>query len=358
MRKTLLVTLEWPPMLGGVSEYLSGLFKALPEDRVAVLHDRRPLESRRRLAWLGTIPKAWKMAKRTDAELIAVSHLLPVGYVALILKWFLKTPYVVFVHGLDLKTLKRNPWKRYWGRFILRRAERVFANSSHTKALAVEFVGSPDMVTVIHPCPSGPSMREASPGKVVELRERYGLAGHKVLLTIGRLVERKGVDTVIMDLDAIGKFCSDVKYLVVGDGPDRERLKRLAKEHGVEQRVVFAGAADAEELADHFGLGDVFIMLARETEGDVEGFGIVYLEAGYHRLPVVAGRSGGVPEAVVDGKTGVLVDPGGGDEVVGAVCSLMKDAGRAERLGAAARERVEREFTWSHQAETFMSSIS
>jgi len=358
MRKILLITLEWPPMHGGISEYLSGLFHALPQERTAVLHDKRVLDGKGRLRWLGTIPRAWRMAEETGAELIAVSHLLPMGYVALILKWFRKTPYLVFVHGLDLKMLKRNPWKRYWGRLILRNAERVIANSAHTRSIAKGFVGSVDRITVIHPCPSGPSMREADPAKVVELRKRYGLEGRAVLITVCRLVERKGVDTVVGDLEAIGKFCGDVKYLVVGDGPDRERLKRLAKEFKVDDRIVFAGAVDAGELAEHFALGDVFVMLARETEDDVEGFGIVFLEAGFHRLPSVAGRSGGVPEAVLDGKTGLLVDPGGGDEVVSAVCGLFKDKSRASRLGEASHERVLREFTWAHQAERFMEAIA
>lgn len=358
MRKMLLITLEWPPMHGGVSEYLSGLFRALPEDRVAVLYDKSVLEGHGRLRWLSTIPKALNMAKETEAEMIAVSHLLPMGYVALFLKIFQKLPYIVFVHGLDLKMLKRNPWKRFLGKLILKNAERVIANSHHTESLAKAYCSTPEHITVVHPCPSGPAMQKTNPENVAKLRKKYGLGDEPVIITICRLVERKGVDTVISDLEAIGKFCSNVKYLVVGDGPDRERLKRLAREYHVQDKVIFTGEVDADEIADHFALGDVFVMLARETDNDVEGFGIVYLEAGHHRLPVIAGRSGGVPEAVLDGKTGVLVDPGGGDEVVSAICGLIKDKNLARRLGETSHQRVQDEFTWAHQAERFMDVIS
>lgn len=358
MRKILLITLEWPPMHGGISEYLSGLFHMLPDEKVAVLHDKNVLNGKGRFRWLGTIQKAWTMAAETEAELIAVSHLLPMGYVALILKWFRKTPYVVFVHGLDLKMLRRNPWKRFFGRIILRNAERIFANSYHTQSLAKEYVGTVDHITVIYPCPSGPAMHHSNPEKVRALKKQYSLEQTSVIITVCRLVERKGIDTVIANLEAIGKFCGDAKYLIVGDGPDRERLKRLAREYKVENRIIFVGAVDADDITNYFELGDVFVMLARETENDVEGFGIVYLEAGYHHLPVVAGRSGGVPEAVLDGKTGVLVDPGGGDEVVSAVCSLIKDKGLASRLGEASHKRVREEFTWEHQAQRFMDVLS
>lgn len=358
MRKILLITLEWPPMHGGVSEYLSGLFSALPEDRVAVLYDKTVLEGLGRMRWISTISKAVQMAKETNAEMVAVSHLLPMGYVALFLKLFHKKPYIVFVHGLDVKMLRRNPWKRFLGKLILKNAERVIANSHHTESLAREYCNNPEQIVVIYPCPSGPAMRIVNPEKVQELREKYQLGNAQVLITVCRLVERKGVDTVISDLEAIGKFCNDVKYLVVGDGPDRERLKRLSREYKVEDKIIFTGKVDADDIADHFGLGDVFLMLARETENDVEGFGIVYLEAGYHKLPVVAGRSGGVPEAVLDGKTGVLVDPGGGDQMVSAVCGLFKDRALARRLGEEAQRRVKEEFTWAHQAERLKDVLS
>ncbi len=153
----------------------------------------------------------------------------------------------------------------------------------------------------------------------------------------------------------------DVKYRIVGDGPERTRLLRLAEELDVRRSVDFAGPVDDVALMDYYRTCDIFVMPSREaTDGsDIEGFGIVFLEANLFGKPVIAGRSGGILDAVVDGQTGLIVDPMNIDEIADSVLTLFKDPVFARQLGQQGRERALRDFTYeriARQAALIMST--
>ncbi|NLB96282.1 MAG: glycosyltransferase, partial [Armatimonadetes bacterium] len=173
-----------------------------------------------------------------------------------------------------------------------------------------------------------------------------------VLVTVSRLLERKGHDVVLRALPRIAAAVPEVAYLVAGTGPREPVLRRLAGELGVAERVVFAGRVPDEELADYYGAADVFIHPNRELpNGDVEGFGIVFLEANAAGKPVIGGNSGGTPDAVVDGVTGFLIDPNDVDAVADAAIRLLTDRDLARKLGEQGRERARTEFTWERAVE-------
>jgi phosphatidylinositol alpha-1,6-mannosyltransferase len=184
-----------------------------------------------------------------------------------------------------------------------------------------------------------------------EVRRRLGLAGRPVIVCVSRLVPRKGQDVLIRALPAIRRRVPDAALLCVGGGPYLPTLQRLAREVGVD--AVFTGSVPWEALPAHYDAGDVFAMPCRTRRGglEVEGLGIVFLEASATGLPVVAGRSGGSPDAVLDGTTGRVVDGTSVDVVADVVASLLEDPARAERLGAAGRDWVEREWRWDVLAE-------
>ena len=163
------------------------------------------------------------------------------------------------------------------------------------------------------------------------------------LLTVGRLIPRKGQDVVIRAMGMLRTRYPQLRYVVVGDGPDRERLQHLVAEHSLQDRVRLVGRLGAEQLEGALQDADLFVMPAREESGgDTEGYGLVFLEAGARGLPVVGGRSGGVPAAVVSGENGELVDRPQEPEAVAQVLgSLLSDAGRMARLGAGGRKRYE-----------------
>ncbi|MGX7826908.1 glycosyltransferase family 4 protein [Actinokineospora sp. 24-640] len=181
-----------------------------------------------------------------------------------------------------------------------------------------------------------------------ELRVRYGLGDRPVVVCVSRLMPRKGQDVLIRALPAIRAAAPDAKLLLVGGGPYRSRLTALAASTGMSEHVVFTGSVPWSELPAHYAVGDVFAMPCRtHARGlDVEGLGIVFLEAAATGLPVVAGDSGGAPETVEDGHTGHMVDGRSVEEVADRVGALLADPSRARSMGAAGREWMRRAWTW------------
>ncbi|GAA1589919.1 glycosyltransferase family 4 protein [Actinomadura kijaniata] len=186
-----------------------------------------------------------------------------------------------------------------------------------------------------------------------EIRARHGLTGRPVVVCVSRLVPRKGQDALVHAWPRVLRAVPDAALLLVGGGPYRAELERLAADRGVAGSVVFTGSVPWEELPAHYDAGDVFAMPCRTRRGglDVEGLGIVYLEASATGLPVVAGDSGGAPDAVLDGETGVVVRGRSVPDVAAALVDLLTDPGRARKMGARGREWVEREWRWGIQAE-------
>jgi phosphatidylinositol alpha-1,6-mannosyltransferase len=168
---------------------------------------------------------------------------------------------------------------------------------------------------------------------------------------------------VIRALPAVLKQVPDAAYLLVGDGPDRRRLEQLARKHGVADAVVFAGEVPNQELPDYYNLCDAFVMLSRDrclkTGGSLgEGFGIVFLEAAACGKPAVGGRSGGIPEAVSDGVSGLLADPLDVPAVAQTITQLLQDPDLAHRLGEQGRKRVMEQFTWQRSCEDLLNALN
>src|SRR6185503_18645581 len=186
-----------------------------------------------------------------------------------------------------------------------------------------------------------------------EMRSRYGLGDRPVVVCLSRLVPRKGQDMLIRALSAIRERVDGAVLVIVGAGPYLATLHRLAREAGVTEHVVFTGGVPGAELPAHHAMADVFAMPCR-TRGaglDVEGLGIVFLEASATGVPVVAGRSGGAPEAVRDGETGVVVDGWDVGAIAASVGELLAEPDRAARMGTAGRRWVVDKWQWSTQAE-------
>ncbi|MCZ0728013.1 glycosyltransferase family 4 protein [Mycolicibacterium iranicum] len=186
-----------------------------------------------------------------------------------------------------------------------------------------------------------------------ELRARYGLGSRPVVVCLSRLVPRKGQDMLIRALPAIRQRVPGAALVIVGGGPYRTSLHRLAHTFGVAEHVVFTDGVPGDELPAHHAMADVFAMPCR-TRGsglDVEGLGIVYLEASSVGVPVVAGRSGGAPETVVDGETGHVVDGWDVGAIAAAVGNLLADPARAAEMGAAGRRWAVDNWQWSRQAQ-------
>ncbi|CNG85329.1 glycosyltransferase [Mycobacterium tuberculosis] len=193
-----------------------------------------------------------------------------------------------------------------------------------------------------------------------EIRARHGLADRPVAVCVSRLVPRKGQDALIHAWPRVLRRQPDAVLLLVGGGPYRAGLERLAASRGVERSVVFAGGVPWEDLPAHYDAGDVFAMPCRTRRRglDVEGLGIVYLEASAAGLPVVAGDSGGAPDAVLDGETGLVVPGRSVAAIAEALTGLLADPARARAMGDKGRAWIEREWRWEIQAARLGSLLA
>jgi phosphatidylinositol alpha-1,6-mannosyltransferase len=371
MRRALLLANDFPPLSGGIAGYLFGLWRHLPRAETAILAPRVPgwqafdrghdlRVYRRSYLWrlpfpldkLTRIALPWGYAsaltRRERAEILHCGHVLTAGVVGLLLRRTRGLPYAVYAYGADLLDYRRfGPLRRLAGR-VLAEAEGVVTISAFSAGLLrAQGVASER----IHKVVMGIDTERFSPkvdGSTV--RARHGLEGRPVLLTVARLVRRKGHDVVIQALPRIRAAVPGTAYLVVGTGPEEAWLARLAHETGVADHVVFAGFVPETELPAYYAAADCFVLCSRQLGSNVEGAGNVSLEASASGCPVVVGRSGGTEEHVLDGETGLLVDPADPEAVARAVTAVLADPAEARRLGSQGRQMVEERFVWPRTA--------
>lgn len=268
-------------------------------------------------------------------------------------------PYRLICHGMDLATPVTGPLRR-WRQDDLRGARAVILNSSPTMELAQRVAGKALRCTVVHPGIDALSCLTPAPAKLSEMRARLRLPENaRVLLSIGRLVKRKGFDLALGALAALKQELPSLHYVIAGEGPESGALKGEAARLGLSERVRFLESVTDEEKWALFALCDIFVMPNRTLgDADWEGFGIVFLEAALAGKPSIGGNNGGVPDAIADGVTGCLVDTGDRSAVAAAVGKLFRDEPARLRMGHAARERALREFSWERAAEKFEAGCS
>ncbi|HYC32037.1 MAG TPA: glycosyltransferase family 4 protein, partial [Gemmatimonadales bacterium] len=260
--------------------------------------------------------------------------------------------------GGDLLILQhqvhRSAMKRRAARALLGSAAVLVANSQWTRDRCVHLLGeldvepTPEQIRVV---PLGADHRFFRPGvSTDEVRRRYDLGPGRWLLSVARLTRHKGIDTALRALGALAGEFPDVRYAVVGTGEEREALEAEARELGVADRVRFLTEVPDGDLPALYNTAEVYLGVSRLMEQRVEGFGISLAEASACGVPVVAGRSGGIPEAVRDGKTGLLVDAERSEAVATALRRLLADPALGRRLGEAGRQAVEEYYNWDRVA--------
>ncbi len=358
--KYALYSLDYPPERGGVARYLGDLVEASEGSVDVFVPETHACTGPGRVETLKSFasgPYPWRPLIRSLRGLRArgyrsllVSHVLPVGTAALLARLCGGLPYAVLIHGLDLRLALAKRHRRWLARLVLRFSGAVFANS---EAVAQEVRA---LDAGLRPIVVTPATRPHAFPARAEARAGLGLPVEAFLcLTVARLVPRKGIDTMI---EALPSLPGTVRYAVIGDGADRERLHALADASGVGDRVTFVHDADDATRDRWLAAADLFVFLAREEPSDLEGFGLACLEASLAGLPVLAGRSGGVPEAVVDGETGLLVEPGDRGALNAAFSRLFSDPALRSRLGRQGRERARQDFRWSDRWERVRAALS
>ncbi|MEO3929634.1 glycosyltransferase family 4 protein [Micromonosporaceae bacterium B7E4] len=365
MTRTLLVTNDFPPRPGGIQSFVHGLAVRQPAGSVVVYASTwrgadkfdadQPFEVVREptgvlLPTRHVARRAAELARSYDCDTVWFGAAAPLGLLAAGLRRRAGIGRAVAqTHGHEVGWAAlpgaRAALRRigdgvdvttYLGEYTRVRLDRVLRGRTELRRLA------PGVdVDVYHPDVDGS-----------EVRARHGLAGRPVVVCVSRLVPRKGQDALIRAWAEIRRRVPGAALLVVGGGPYRGTLATLARRAGVADDVVFTGSVPTAELPAHYAAGDVYAMPCRTRNAglDVEGLGIVYLEASATGLPVVAGNSGGAPDAVREGETGYVVDGRDVGQLADRVATLLADPELARRMGAAGRAWVEREWRWERQA--------
>jgi phosphatidyl-myo-inositol dimannoside synthase len=270
----------------------------------------------------------------------------------------LGTPFGVLLHGGDLLILQhqvhQSLLKRRTARALLASAAVLVANSRWTRDCCLTLLSELEIEPADHQVqvvPLGADHVFFRPG--VDLggaRERYGLGEGRWLLSVARLARHKGIDTALRALSRLRDRYPDLRYAVVGSGEELGPLEEEARLLGVADRVRFLTDVPDRDLPAIYNCAEVYLGVSRLMEQRVEGFGISIAEASACGIPVVAGRSGGIPEAVRDGETGLLVDAERAEAVGEALCLLLDDPALRARLGAAGRRAVETYYNWDRVA--------
>ena len=307
---------------------------------VRIVPERKLLSSFRLLQVAG------QLLRGKSFDLIWSGVAYSTGIIAGIAGCLTGTPFAIYSHGEDISCVWGNVVKEWLLRVTLRCARGLFANSRYTQK-QIERLGIPSQaICVISPGIVFESFVSVAAGASEALRERFGIPeGQRVLLTIARLVARKGHDTVIRALSQIRESTDNVHYLIIGDG-DPSVLHTLAAEQGVQAHVTIVSEVAEKELPALYALCEIYVMVSRfdVESGEVDGFGIVYLEAAAVGKPSVAGNHGGCGDAVEDTVTGYLVDPTNPVAVASAITKLLSDPLRAKQMGKAGQERVREQF--------------
>ncbi|GAA3498749.1 glycosyltransferase family 4 protein [Streptomyces prasinosporus] len=374
MHKTLIVTNDFPPRPGGIQAFLHNMALRLDPERLVVYAStwKRTREGAEATAAFDaeqpftvvrdpttmllptprTTRRAVGLLREHGCTSVWFGAAAPLGLMAPALRRAGAERIVATTHGHEAG----------WAQLpAARQLLRRIGESTDTLTYLGEYTRSriaaaltPEAASRMAQLPPGVDEKAFHPGSGGdEVRARLGLTDRPVVVCVSRLVPRKGQDTLIEAMPAILAAEPDAVLLIVGGGPYEKDLRALAQRTGVAGSVRFTGSVPWEELPAHYGAGDVFAMPCRTRRGglDVEGLGIVYLEASATGLPVVAGDSGGAPDAVLDGETGWVVPGGSPDQTADRVVTLLGDAELRRRMGERGRRWVEEKWRWDLLAE-------
>ena len=302
---------------------------------------------------------SWLTSSRSPGfDVLHCGNIRPVGYAVRWANRKLRTPYLVYVNGGDLlrerRKAERSALKRKTAQSILGNAAGIVATSRWVAELASDVmkhigIENPPPVAELglgtDPVRFNPSRDTGA------LRRRWGVGDAPLILTVARLVPHKGQDMGIRALSTLRRDFPELRYIMVGDGHDEERLRALAKELRVTDRVGFVGTMRDDELPEAYATSTIYLGASRvDKEINVEGFGISFLEAAASGIPSLAGDSGGVRSAVRDGETGIVVPPTDPDAIADAIRSLLLNPDRRKHMGVAGRRAVESHYNWDRVA--------
>lgn len=376
LRKTFLITNDLGPRAGGIESFVLGLLERVDKNSVVILtssqsrskdFDKELFEKfgalviRDRSKILLPTPrvarKAVKIMKEYQAKTIWFGAAAPLALLAKRLRSAGATNIVALTHGHEVWWAKI-PIFRLAISKISADVDSLTYLGDFTKDAMLPVIADKSKLVKIAP---GIDVDHFVPSEIdVKLIEKHKLQNRRVVVCVGRLVHRKGQDKLIEAMPQVLKEFPDAVLLLVGEGPIRSMLDKLIRHHGLEHHVIFTGRIKFEDLPKYIQLGEVFAMPSRDRFFglEVEGLGIVYLEASACGVPVIVGKSGGAPDAVIQNQTGLIVDGTKPQEISDAICKLLADKDLARQMGRQGREWVVENWRWQIWSEKFNTLLN
>jgi phosphatidylinositol alpha-1,6-mannosyltransferase len=373
--KILLITNDLGPRAGGIESFILGLLKRMPHQSVVVYTSSQPQSKtfdqdlfdqygviviRDRSKILLPTPRvtkrAVKLMREFDVKIIWFGAAAPLALMAAPLRKNGATRIIALTHGHEVWWAKLPIFRQLLGK-ISRDVDVLTYLGEYTRNAIKKVVADQSKLIKLAP---GIDVEHFQPSeKSDDLIHRLNISNRPVIVSVGRLVHRKGQDKLIVAMSQVIKDFPTAVLLIVGEGPIKYMLQKLVQHHSLEKNVIFAGRVQLNELPKYIQLGQIFAMPARDRFFglEVEGLGIVYLEASACGLPVIVGNSGGAPDAVISDKTGLIVDGTSPDQIANSIKSLLQQPELAKRYGAAGREWVVNEWRWEIWSKRFNSLL-
>ena len=366
---------NFPPRHGGSGRWLWELFRRLPADRSVIAagimpgaeafdstHDLNVSRIQYADPAKGIVhPKGFRgywrnfrqlsqLAIGVGATTVHAGCVLPEGFLAYMMSLKLDLPYLVYVHGEEVEGASLGHELNWMVRRVFRRAACLVANTQNTRNILIRDWNVPEhQVTVVHP---GVDTEQFQPApRNAKVRNNLEWGERPVILTVGRLAKRKGLDVMLRAMPAICQSIPNVLYAIVGDGEERDRLMQIVQEENLQDHVRFHGAVDDRTIRNCYQQCDLFVLPNRRVGTDIEGFGMVLLEAQACGQPVLAGASGGTAEAIDPGYTGLTIDCRSSDQLAKPVIELLQNTKQREQMGRAGREWTVVNFDWAALAK-------
>lgn len=370
-----LLTENWAPRQGGIEQYLMGLMSELATHDRTVIAPRSPvpvtaetttlhLERRRftwpllKPAWLPLYVTLHRRAKRGEIELLVCGKALFEGLLGYYLKKFVGIPYVVCTYAMEIKTWAATPRTRRKLQRVLSSADAIVYINDITKQHLLHLGAKSSQLVKIPPGVADRFFNTIVPELSRSTAEHYGVTS-PYILSVGRLIPRKGFETLIEAYSQLDQTTfGAVQLVIVGSGPELERLRACAEQNYVSSSVTFLTNVPDAHLPALYAGAELFALTPNETATDMEGFGIVYGEAAAQDIPAIATDTGGAKEAVIQGTTGLVVPPSDVRALTQALTKLLTDPTLRQHLGHAAKQHAEQEFRWARAGEKIQTVIA
>ena len=376
MEKILCVTNDFGPRAGGIETFIIGLIERMPKDSVIVYTSAQDKSEPYDQQWLDNygvevIRDKARILLPTPGVAYCIRALIkdrciktaffgaaaPLGLLAPVLRRAGITRIIALTHGHEVWWSK--VWPFTWAmKSIARNVDHLTYLGEFTRRAISRTINSSAQSAMVKIAP-GIDTDHFAPSDSSELKSQLGITDKKVIVSVGRLVHRKGQDVLIEAMPQILSKIPKAHLLLVGEGPYRQYLQKRAKDLEIDSHITFIGRVMYSDLPKYICLGEVFVMPSRSRLAglEVEGLGIVYLEASACGLPVIAGNSGGAPDAVIDGLTGVVVDGKDQQVIATSIVNLLEDQEKAREMGRKGREWVINQWRWEIWSEKFRALL-